>query len=192
MLSTCLLNRLPLFSYTWYEALLFHDSNSRVVSKLTGAVLQCFCSIHVRSRFFRSLPFSCPHLYAAASLNSIISRKEALPSSSVLGTSICKPTSPSLLLAFTVGRTGSVGGSVDGLAAVDDFVDEELLAGASVVPSLILIVLSDNWSVNSGVVSEVDTLTRVSVIRVGFKATREVITTLAVVVAGVLSDDDLN
>lgn len=85
-----------------------------------------------------------------------------------------------------------MGGSVDGLAAVDDFVDEELLAGASVVPSLILIVLSDNWSVNSGVVSEVDTLTRVSVIRVGFKATREVITALAVVVAGVLSDDDLN
>lgn len=123
-----------------------------------------------------------------------------MPSSSVLGTSICKPTSPSLLLAFAVGRTGSVGGSVDGLAADDDFVDEELLAGASVVTSLILTVLSDNWSVDSGVVSEVDiievdrsdTLTRVLVTRVGFKATREVITILAVDAAGVLSDDDLN
>lgn len=67
MLSSCLLNRLPLFSCTWYKALFFHDSNSRVVSKLTVDLLQ----YHVRSRFLRSLPFSCPHLYAAASLTSI-------------------------------------------------------------------------------------------------------------------------
>ena len=42
MLSSCLLNRLPLFSCTWYGAFLLHDSNSLVVSKLSGADLQYF------------------------------------------------------------------------------------------------------------------------------------------------------
>ena len=142
MLSSCLLSRLPLFSCTWREPLLFHDANSRVVSKLTEAVLQCFCPNHVRSRFLRSLPFSCPHLYATASLNSITSRKEAFPSFSVSGTSICMPTSPSLLLVFAVGRTGSVGGPVVELTTDDVFDDEELLAGVTVDTSLT--VLGDN------------------------------------------------
>ena len=142
MLSSCLLSRLPLFSCAWREPLLFHDANSRVVSKLTEAVLQCFCPNHVRSRFLRSLPFSCPHLYATASLNSITSRKEAFPSSSVSGTSICMPTSPSLLLVFAVGRTGSVGGPVVELTTDDVFDDEELFAGVTVDTSLT--VLGDN------------------------------------------------
>lgn len=98
-----------------------------------------------------------------------------MPSSSVLGTSICKPTSPSLLLVFAVGRTGSVGGSVDGLATVDVCEDEGLIAGVSVETSFT--VLGDNWSVDCVVVPEVeiievdlsDTFTRVPATLLGFK-----------------------
>lgn len=143
------------------------------------------------------LLFSSPHLYAAASLTSITSRKEALPSSSVWGTSICRPTSPSLLLVFAVGRTGSVGGSVEGLTTDDVSVDEELVTGVSVETSLT--VLGDNWSDDTVVVFEVeiievdtaDTFTRVPVTLVGFKTSREVITPITVNdVAGILIDDN--
>ena len=108
------------------------------------------------------------------------------------------PTSPSLLLVFAVGRTGSVGGSVVALTTDDVFEDEELLAGVTVDTSLT--VLGDNCSVDTVVVFEVkiikvdtsDTFTRVPVTLVVFKASREVITSLTVDdVSGVLSDDDL-
>lgn len=52
------------------------------------------------------------------------------------------PTSPSLLLVFAVGRTGSVGGPVVELTTDDVFDDEELLAGVTVDTSLT--VLGDN------------------------------------------------
>ena len=52
------------------------------------------------------------------------------------------PTSPSLLLVFAVGRTGSVGGPVVELTTDDVFDDEELFAGVTVDTSLT--VLGDN------------------------------------------------
>lgn len=121
-----------------------------------------------------------------------------MPSSSVNGTSICIPTSPSLLLAFAVGRTGSVGGSIDGLTVDDVFEDDELFTGVSGVATLS--VLSDSWTVDSGVVPEMETIevdssvtvTMVSVTRVGLRVLLEVILTIAVVVAGGFSNDVLN
>lgn len=121
-----------------------------------------------------------------------------MPSSSINGTSSCIPTSPSLLLAFAVGRTGSVGGSVDGLTVDDVFEDVELFTGVSGVATSS--VLSDSWTVDNGVVSEIetievdssDTVTEVPVTRVGLTALLEVIITIAVVVAGVFRNDVLN
>lgn len=108
------------------------------------------------------------------------------------------PTSPSLLLVFAVGRTGSVGGPVVVLTTDVAFEDEELLAGVTVETSST--VLGDNWSVDTVVVFEVviikvntsDTFTRVPATLVDFRSSREVITSLTVDdVSGVLSDDDL-
>lgn len=121
-----------------------------------------------------------------------------MPSSSVNGTSNCIPTSPSLLLAFAVGPTGSVGGSVDGLTVDDVFEEGELVTGVSGVATLT--VLSDCWTVESAAVSEMDAIVvesydafmKVSVTRVGLKVLLEVIPTLDVVVAEVSSNDVLN
>ena len=91
-----------------------------------------------------------------------------------------------------------MGGPVVGLTTDDVFEDEELLAGVTIETSLT--VVGDNCSVDTVVDFDVeiievdtsDTSTRVRVTLVGFKTSRDVITSLPVDdVSDVLSDDDL-